>query len=79
MEKLLTAKQLSEILEVKPDTVYDWVSRGLIPYVKLGRIIRFNKNEIFRWVETRTIRPRASAQKKFSARPALRQSEFPLT
>jgi excisionase family DNA binding protein len=43
MEKLLTARQVSELLEVKISTVYDWVYRGLIPYVKLGRLIRFKK------------------------------------
>ena len=79
MEKLLTAKQVSELLEVKVSTVYDWVSRGLIPYVKLRRLIRFKKNEIFRWVDTRTIRPKSSARKKLPPRSVSFQQEFPLT
>lgn len=79
MEKLLTAKQVSELLEVKVSTVYDWVSRGLIPYVKLRRLVRFKKNEIFRWVDARTIRPKASTRKKSLPRAAGLQQEFPLT
>lgn len=78
MEKLLSAKQVSELLEVSQATVYDWVSRGRIPYVKLGRLIRFKKTEIFHWVETHTIRPKeASAKKKIPIRISL-QKEFPL-
>ena len=78
MEKLLTAKQVSELLEVKVSTVYDWVSRGAIPYVKLGRLIRFKKTELFRWVESRTMRSKDSSQRKRKASPAGLQKEFPL-
>lgn len=79
MEKLLTAKQVSELLEVKISTVYDWVYRDLIPYVKLGRLIRFKKNEIFRWVDSHTIRPKAPPFKKKSpVRAGIIQKEFPL-
>ena len=77
MEKLLTAKQVSELLEVKLSTIYDWVYRGLIPYVKLGRLIRFKKAELFRWVDAHEIRPKA-ASKKAAKRAAALQREFPL-
>ena len=78
MEKLLTAKQVSELLEVKISTVYDWVYRKVIPYVKLGRLIRFKKPEIFHWVDSHTIRPKASSvRKKETGRPDV-QREFSL-
>ncbi len=77
MEKLLTAKQVSELLEVKISTIYDWVYRDLIPYVKLGRLIRFKKQELFRWVDSHEIHPKA-ASKKTAKRAALPQREFPL-
>lgn len=79
MEKLLNARQVSELLEVKVSTVYDWAHRGVIPYVKLGRLIRFKKAEIFQWVNFHTIRPKSSGGlKKASLRPPNRQREFPL-
>ena len=78
MEKLLTAKQVSELLEVKISTVYDWVYRGVIPYVKLGRLIRFKKPEIFHWVDSHTLRPKASSVRKKELSPASVQREFPL-
>ena len=79
MEKLLTAKQVAELLEVKVSTVYDWVSRSVIPYVKLGRLIRFKKPDVFRWVELHTLHPKSSsARKKSKPLPAHLQKEFPL-
>ena len=78
MDKLLTARQVSELLEVKVDTVYDWVHRGLIPHVKLNRLLRFKKADLFRWVEGHTLQPKnAPRGKKPSSRLNL-QKEFPL-
>ena len=42
MEKLLTVKQVAEILGVTEDRVYSMAREGLIPCVKLGRQIRFS-------------------------------------
>ena len=60
MEKLITAKQVSELIEVKPSTVYQWVHVGLIPYVKLGKCVRFKKDELFRWIDKNARRERVS-------------------
>ena len=60
MERLLTAKQVSELIEVRPSTVYQWVHVGLIPYVKLGKCVRFKKDELFRWIDKNHRRDRVS-------------------
>ena len=52
MERLMTAKQVSELIEVKPSTIYQWVHEGLIPYVKLGKCVRFKKDELFGYDKT---------------------------
>lgn len=78
MEKLLTAKQVSDLLEVKVSTVYDWVHRGIIPYIKLNRLVRFKKTDVFHWVDSHTLRPKnASRREKSKSRMSL-QKEFPL-
>ncbi len=41
MEKLLTVPEVSEILKVKPATIYTWVRVGKLPHLRLGRLIRF--------------------------------------
>jgi excisionase family DNA binding protein len=78
MERLMTAKQVSELLEVKPSTVYQWVHVGLIPYVKIGKCVRFKKDELFRWIDKNHRRERVSfksVEKRFSKRIPV-QKEF---
>ena len=49
--KLLNITQLSEMINVKRKTIYDWVHKGQIPNVKIGRLVRFDLNEIERWIK----------------------------
>ncbi len=73
MERLMTAKQVSELIEVKPSTVYQWVHLGLIPYVKLGKCVRFKKAELFRWIDKSFRKERISFR---SAEKTLAKSLF---
>jgi excisionase family DNA binding protein len=41
VERFLTPKQVSEILQVRLSTVYFWTSAEFIPHFKLGKNIRF--------------------------------------
>jgi excisionase family DNA binding protein len=49
--KLLDIPSLSLLLSVKPKTIYDWVHRKYIPYIKLGKLVRFEETTILKWVE----------------------------
>jgi excisionase family DNA binding protein len=40
--KPLTAEELAEVLQVDKATVYGWVKAKKIPYLKVGRFLRFN-------------------------------------
>jgi len=40
--KPLTAEELAEILQVDKATIYEWVKAKEIPYLKVGRFLRFN-------------------------------------
>lgn len=46
-------KTLSEMISVKPKTIYDWVHRKEIPYHKIGRLVRFDYREIMDWLNAR--------------------------
>lgn len=50
--KLLDISQLSEIINIKKKTIYDWTHKDLIPYVKVGRLLRFDLNDIERWLKS---------------------------
>ena len=46
----LTVKNLSQRLQIKPSTLYAWVSHGKIPCWKIHGLIRFDPIEIDRWL-----------------------------
>ncbi len=37
MDKLLTVKEVADMLNVKPKTVYQWAELGQIPCIRLGK------------------------------------------
>jgi predicted DNA-binding transcriptional regulator AlpA len=55
MKKLLNPKQLAKILNVKPGTVYSWLSRGvdLPPFVKISGSTRWQEKTVKIWVEAK--------------------------
>ena len=51
--RLLNVKQLSEMLNVKPKTIYGWTHKDKIPYYKLEGSLRFNLDEIQKWIKSK--------------------------
>lgn len=49
---LVTIKELSEFLKVKPSTIYSWVHSGTIPFIKLNGLLRFDMDEVQEWVNS---------------------------
>ena len=44
---LMTAKDLAALLKIDVKTIYSYVQRGLIPYVRIHSNVRFDKRQIF--------------------------------
>jgi len=51
MDKLLTINQLSELLQVKKNTIYSWTFTRKIPFVKINGALRFKEKVISRWID----------------------------
>ena len=50
-EQLLSINQLADHLTVSPKTIYGWIYKGLIPFVRIGpRVIRFDRRKIDEWI-----------------------------
>ena len=49
MKKLLTRKELADYLGVSEVTIYGWTSKKKIPFRKVGRLLRFDIDEIEAW------------------------------
>ena len=56
MEKLLTPEEISRILNVKLSTIYKWTHMGTIPFIKMGKLIRFKEEDIKEWVEKKEVK-----------------------
>lgn len=54
IDALLTSNELAQALKVSVSTVYYWKSRNEIPYIKLGRHLRFKLAEVIAAFEERT-------------------------
>lgn len=47
----LTVKEASELYRIKRSTLYLWVESGTVPHYKLGRLVRFKKDDLDKWLE----------------------------
>ncbi len=51
MKQYLNIAALAERLLVKRSTLYTWAEQGMIPHLKLGRLLRFDPDEIEAWLQ----------------------------
>lgn len=49
--KFLTVEDVAEMLQVTRTTIYNLKKKGL-PFIKLGKNIRFDQDEVVDWVKT---------------------------
>ena len=50
-DRLLTADEVAERLQLTTDFVYALVRRGAIPHLRFGRTVRFRSEAVDRWLE----------------------------
>lgn len=48
--RIVTTKELSEILKVKAKTLYQWAEMHQIPCMKLNGALRFDLDDIEAWI-----------------------------
>jgi excisionase family DNA binding protein len=54
-KKLLTRKETADLLGVSCGTLAVWVSckRYPLPYIKVGRLVKYDYNDVLQFLETR--------------------------
>lgn len=53
-EKLVTTKELAEILQVHENTLYNWAREQDMPRLKLGHNrVRYDLDEVMNWIKER--------------------------
>jgi excisionase family DNA binding protein len=50
-EKLLSVDDICEYLGIGRDTVYKWIDAKSLPAYRLGRLWKFKKKEVDKWIE----------------------------
>ncbi len=55
-KRYLGMVECSEYIGVTKGTLYAWVSRKRIPYIKIGKLVKFDLKEIEHWVRVRRIK-----------------------
>ena len=54
-DKLLDIQELCSWLGVSQSTIYHWTAAREIPFVKVGRLMRFSKPDIESWLRDRKV------------------------
>jgi excisionase family DNA binding protein len=62
MERLLTVKELSEVIRLSVGTIQHWVARGKIPVVRFGSRVLFRPEDIAAWIGEHSSRPVGKAK-----------------
>lgn len=55
LPKYLSPQELAEMLGVAITTVYGWTSDRQIPFLKIGRLVRFDPLRIDKWLKEKTV------------------------
>lgn len=55
MSKLLSVKEASELLAIKPATIRAWLLRRKLPRVNCGRAVRIPAEAIAQFIERNTV------------------------
>jgi excisionase family DNA binding protein len=48
--ELLTAREVEQLLRIDVKTIYSYVQRGLIPYVRIQSNVRFVRSQLLDWI-----------------------------
>jgi excisionase family DNA binding protein len=49
--ELIKPEEAAELLKVKLPTVYKWVDDGILPVVRIGKTVRFDKEALIDWLK----------------------------
>lgn len=54
--RLINVEEFSELTGLSKSTIYSWVSQRRIPFVKCGRLTKFDLEAIDKWIKENTVK-----------------------
>ena len=58
--RLLDIKEVADYIGLSVHTLYTMVSQRRIPFVKMGRLTKFDREEIDKWITSHSVKVRRS-------------------
>jgi len=55
-KRYISIPELAEYLTISPNTVRSWVWQRSIPYLKIGRLVKFDIIEINNWLKDKRVK-----------------------
>lgn len=55
--RLLNPQQVAAYLDLSIHTIYKFVSQRKIPHIKIGKLLKFDRQEIDRWITRNSVKP----------------------
>lgn len=56
MTKLLTKIEVAELFQVSLRTIDNWIETRKVPYIKLGKSVRFRQNELEHYLSRKSVK-----------------------
>lgn len=53
--RLLNVEEVAQMLDMRTSTIYKWVSQRRIPFVKCGRLTKFDLQRIDEWIKKSSV------------------------
>jgi excisionase family DNA binding protein len=53
-KQLMDMNEASEYLGIRKNTLYEWVMERKIPHVRVGRLLKFRREDLEAWLRKRT-------------------------
>ena len=60
MRRLITIQEAGEYTGLSPHTLYTMVSQRRVPFVKVGRLVKFDVELLDKWIKQNTVMPMPS-------------------
>jgi excisionase family DNA binding protein len=60
MKRLVSIKEAAVYTGLSPHTIYTMVSQRRIPFVKMGRLVKFDLELLDKWIKQHTVLPMPS-------------------
>lgn len=57
--EFLNVTQAAVLLNVSVDTIYRWTMRKQVPFYKVGKLVRFRRDELLAYIDSMRITPHA--------------------